>query len=202
MNQSKKVLFSLLLVLVVGSIFGNGCMSEEHFIPIDIDVLSISSYFDAAMEEALMWNDDAYIESFETTISINNQHQALIARYSFRSISNPGDWMLIIFDESSAADISTGRFPQGDDRLLPLEIDINQIEIDSNGVIDIALANGGQEFINANHPFTVTMARLEQDNTHLATGDIRWLVAFANSEHTFHMLIDPISGSVVESFSR
>jgi hypothetical protein len=198
--------------LVIGlCLFSIGVLLKKLNAPIEIDissfrVLPIQTHFSDAMEKAVEWAPDAYLNTVDASFSASNDNDPLQLSYGFRSKKEPGKWLSVYYSNTDPIHIkiSEGEFPQGSDRPLTKEIDIANLPFDSLEAIIIALENGGEDFL-VDHRGSLqgSFLELEQENMALGEGEHMWHVVFSSSSanlDTLYITLDAYSGKVVETY--
>jgi hypothetical protein len=173
--------------------------------PVDTDIPSLKEHFPVALAEATEWHPDAFV--FWAQLEMNDRVKLI---YRFDSPSFPGDRLLVALElEDDEIDVSTIDVyieePRPENLPIPLEASI----LDSAEVVDLALAQGGQAFIDR-HPGArdllvqlVAISGAAADELGLERSRPIWRVAiFSLPTPGIDLIFDPYNGQFLGSILR
>lgn len=204
MSSRKKV--SQIIIFCVLIIIQVSC-TQNNFDPSKFRVLSTQSYYIEAEALAKQWKIDAYVESIYASFALHNDNTPLSISYSFRSKTEPSKWFSVTFFETQSeikTETSSGDYLEGNNRPLTLEINFENINVDSLDALILAFESGGKEFINRNHGVDdYSFIKLEQKSPALGQGPLEWVVSFsANTYKVVSITIDPVTGDILDTYSN
>jgi hypothetical protein len=170
--------------------------------PVDTDIPSLKEHFPVALAEATEWHPDAFV--FWAQLEIDYRSRMI---YIFESPAFPGYWLRVAIEfvnDEIAVATSEGYIeePRQDNQPIPLEASL----LDSAEVVDLALAHGGQAFIDR-HPGArdllvqlVAISGAAADELGLERSQPIWRVAiFSLPTPGIDLIFDPFTGEFLGS---
>jgi hypothetical protein len=165
----------------------------------------LKEYFPVALAEAVEWHPDAFL--FWSQIEMRDESRLI---YIFESPAFPGEWLRVeiaLENNESAVHSHEGYIeePRQDNQPIPLQDSL----LDSTDVVDLALALGGQAFIDR-HPearnLLIQLAPLSgsaAEDLAMEGKLLVWRVGFFSiPTRSIDLYFDPFTGGFLGSIVR
>lgn len=194
----------MLSLLLVGLQVLPGCQATEHFFDVtgDLFVLSAADHYEEALHRATEWSTDAYLSGImvHPWASKDGGREALLL-YQFDSPTAGGSYYSVEFDGEAWISRVT---EQSLSAIRPPPIDRGDWSLDSVDAWNIALANGGEEFLGHHQdPMTAMSLTLDYRGGGMDVGRLTWRVDFfIVFGPSLDMHIDPHTGDIIETDER
>lgn len=204
MNKHINKTFEYILAALVCSVFISStasCSPIQQVGVDDIKYINFDKYISEASERAKAWSTDAYLTHVNTTISLVSNNSPHTISYTYRTINNPANWLIVFVHELNGEYVlesTTGEFEEGSSRPLPESIELDDM-ISAQDAIRIALESGGEAFIIDHQGIDdESFVQAKQHNTATAKGQIELIVCLsASNRKVMYITINPTTGEVI-----
>ncbi len=163
-------------------------------------VLSVRELYPKALAEASLWRPDAFLVWADVTLRRADSIRAPDAAFAFNTRVDPTSGLLVYVSEANGGtriETEEAYSPARTNPQRPIELD--EWRIDSTEALEIALANGGQEFLGQYPEADSLFLRLEHAIPY-ATGRLQWRAVFSETfGEGIWIMIDPLTAEVLET---
>ncbi|MBN1450710.1 MAG: PepSY domain-containing protein [Anaerolineales bacterium] len=156
--------------------------------------LSAKGYYDEALAIAQEWQADAYLQFADLTVrSEDGMPHKLWLSFIFYSVDLHNEALLVFFVEGSPVESKIVRSGSGDRR----EIEEKDWALDGIEALKIAQGQGGNEYMSKYSGVEIKLF-LEHQKGIPESSLVVWRVSYLRPEGVLYIVVDAVSGEVVE----
>lgn len=167
----------------------------------ELEVASARYVLPLTNQKAAEWQEDARPQNIIMSLRTVQENKPLRASLIYRSESQPDSYLIVtVVTRQNHIEIESKKGEYTFPRPIGEPIELDDIEIDSVEALNIAVENGGSEFLSRNPggSWSQLSLNLMYEELYASSGPLVWRAIFASeSVGTRYIRIDPESGQVL-----